>query len=62
MWGSALRCGGPSARPVQAAWEVAAGRGPGPRACPTGSRKYVAVHMNPRTKVVILAAGTVNML
>jgi hypothetical protein len=30
MWGSALRCGGPSARPVQAAWEAAAGRGPAP--------------------------------
>jgi hypothetical protein len=22
MWGSALRCGGSSARPVQAAWEA----------------------------------------
>jgi uncharacterized OB-fold protein len=30
MWGSALRCGGPSARPVQAAWEAVAGRGPAP--------------------------------
>jgi Flp pilus assembly protein TadD len=30
MWGSAVRCGGPSARPVQAAWEAAAGRGPAP--------------------------------
>ena len=30
MWGSALRCGGPSASPVQAAWEAAAGRGPAP--------------------------------